>query len=62
MGEQREVCPNIEDHTSCPSGFLDWHKWATKLKKTHRQRKCQGCGLYLIWEPKPSRLSPTGDV
>ena len=45
-------CPNIEDHTACPDGYLEWHAWAEKMSRTHRQRKCPSCGLYEIWEPK----------
>ena len=45
-------CPNMEDHTACPDGYLQWSAWAKKMAKTHKQRKCAGCGRYSIWEPK----------
>lgn len=45
-------CPNIEDHTVQPDGYLHWHHWAEEMAKTHRQRECPGCGRYEIWEPK----------
>lgn len=48
-------CPNIENHTACPEGYIQWHAWAEKMAKTHRQRKCEDCGLFDIWEPKPVR-------
>lgn len=52
----REVlCPHVEDHTAQPEGYLPWHAWAEEMSKTHRQRKCAGCGLYKIWEPKGGR-------
>lgn len=53
-GDRRDDagCPNFEDHTPCPDGYLGWHEWAEKMGKTHKQRKCSGCGLYAIWEPK----------
>lgn len=46
------LCPHLEDHTSCPEGYLEWHSWAEFMSKTHRQVRCCGCGLYAIWEPK----------
>ena len=45
-------CPNFEDHTQQPEGYIQWHAWAEKMAKTHKQRKCPGCGKYAIWEPK----------
>lgn len=42
-----------EPHMLCPSGYNDWHNWARRMGKTHVQRKCKGCGLFEIWEPKP---------
>jgi hypothetical protein len=51
MGEA--LCPSFEEHTPCPSGYIDWHEWAARMKRTHRQIKCGGCGRYSIWEPLP---------
>jgi hypothetical protein len=45
-------CPRFEDHTWQPEGYLHWHQWAEEMAKTHKQRKCPGCGRYEIWEPK----------
>lgn len=45
------LCPNFEDHTVSPEGYIQWHAWAGAMAKTHKQRKCAGCGLYTIWEP-----------
>lgn len=53
MTKVENLCPNIEDHALQPQGYIEWHAWAEKMSKTHRQRKCSGCGLYKIWEPKP---------
>lgn len=48
-------------HTPSPDGYLAWHEWAEKKSKTHRQIKCEGCGLYKIWVPikrrKPATLN-----
>lgn len=46
------MCPNFEDHTLCPEGYISWHIWAEEMAKTHKQRKCPGCGRYSIWEPR----------
>lgn len=35
-----------------PSGYIDWHEWAEKKTKTHKQIKCKGCGLFHIWKRK----------
>lgn len=45
------LCPHFEDHTPCPEGYIQWHAWAEEMAKTHRQSKCPGCGLYVIWTP-----------
>jgi len=45
-------CPNIEDHAQQPEGYIAWHLWAAEMSKTYKQRKCDGCGKFAIWEPK----------
>lgn len=45
-------CPVEALHTTCPKDYLEWHKWAARMGKTHKQVKCKGCGLYAIWTPK----------
>lgn len=47
-----EHCPDIEKHTSCPTGYVAWHEWAEKMSKTHKQHKCRTCGFYSIWKPR----------
>lgn len=54
------LCPNFADHTPCPEGYIQWHAWADKMARTHRARKCSGCGLYKIWEPKRSAPASEG--
>lgn len=51
-------CPNVEDHTTCPEGYIQWHDWAERMSKTHKQRECPGCGLYAIWEPVMTLPNP----
>lgn len=52
MTSKAEDCPAIEAHAACPSGYLAWHEWAARMTKTHTQRICHACGLWVIWEPK----------
>lgn len=46
------LCPNFEDHTPRPEGYIQWQAWAEAMSKTHKQRRCSGCGRYAIWDPK----------
>ena len=39
-------------HTPQPEGYIEWHTWTEQMYKTHRQKKCKGCGLWMIWEKK----------
>ena len=41
-------------HTKAPSGYVQWHLWAEKKAKTHKQIKCPNCGLYAVWVKKGS--------
>lgn len=45
-------CPNTENHTPCPTGYVAWHEWAAEKAKTHDQETCPECGLYSIWRPR----------
>jgi hypothetical protein len=47
-----EFPDECEPHTPAPRGYLQWHEWAEKMGKTHRQRQCAGCGLFAIWEKR----------
>jgi len=46
------MCPNAANHTKGPEGYLAWHVWADKMRRTHNQSPCPGCGLLLIVTPK----------
>lgn len=38
--EQLQSCPQIEQHTSCPDGYTQWHEWAASMAhKGYRQRR-----------------------
>lgn len=43
-------CPRNELHTHSPEGYIAWHDWAASMNyKGHRQSRCPGCNLYVIW-------------
>ena len=46
-------CPNAAAHTKNPRGYLAWHAWAESMGETNVQERCEGCGMYVIWKPKP---------
>lgn len=46
-----DPCPQVDQHTPAPSGYLAWHEWAEEMMRTHTVRRCPGCGLYAIWIP-----------
>jgi hypothetical protein len=47
-----DTCPNAAEHTNGPSGYVAWQEWAKRMKTTHRQVKCPGCGLFKVWVPR----------
>ena len=47
-------------HTDQPLSYIQWHCWAQKKQKTHRQYKCPHCGLWAIWLPKPVKPAENG--
>jgi len=59
FGNNPERCPNYWAHTRSPDGYLSWHEWAEEKQKTHKQRQCDGCGLYAIWTPPASVAAVT---
>ena len=50
----RNAC---KQHTPSPEGYMQWHAWAARMNRTHRQIKCEGCGLWAIWTPKSKRIA-----
>lgn len=60
-----EECPNANEHTPSPEGYIQWHAWAGKMNRTHRQIRCSGCGLYKIWvkrTPRDQNEAPDASV
>lgn len=45
------------DHTPQPEGYLQWHSWADRMSRTHRQLRCSQCGLFKIWVPRKQRIT-----
>jgi hypothetical protein len=50
--KRKQECPNRENHTEQPKGYVDFAHWASEMNKTHRQDLCPGCLLYVIWTPR----------
>lgn len=49
---KKPPCPNLAEHTRCPTGYLQWHAWAEARKKRgFTQHRCNGCGRWVIWKP-----------
>lgn len=51
MKARLENCPNKASHLLGPSGYVERAEWAEEMRKTHRQERCPGCGLWVIWRP-----------
>lgn len=56
-GDLREVpddsdCPNNDQHTPMPRGYVDRAEWAGRQIRAGRtQVRCPGCDLLVIWIP-----------
>lgn len=48
-------CPERERHTPKPASDLEWEPWASRMTNSHNPRRCPGCGLWKVWEPKKSK-------
>ena len=48
-----EFPDECEPHTDSPRGYLQWHDWAERMGRSHVQRQCRGCGLWVVWERRP---------
>jgi hypothetical protein len=49
------ACPREAEHCYGPRGYVDWHDWADRRRKTHRQKQCE-CGYWLLMEPKKAKV------
>ena len=50
MVEHPPTTPECEPHMATPRDYIADSEWAAMMAKTHKQRQCKGCGLYLICE------------
>jgi hypothetical protein len=48
----KRKCEHEDMHTPSPRGYLQWHEWAEEMNETQVQRRCPGCTLFEIWEPR----------
>lgn len=55
-------CPSFHDHTPCPDGYIQWHAWARRMNRTHKQIRCTGCGRFAIWIPRKKEDSNENDA
>lgn len=54
-------CPNADQHTPHPAGYVQHSDWAERMGETHVQQRCEGCGKWNIWAPKSeSGPNPSG--
>lgn len=57
--KRAEDCPDADQHTPHPSGFLEHAEWANMmLNRGAKQRRCPTCGFCAVWTP-PRRPMPT---
>ena len=54
-GPEVRNCPREAEHNYGPAGYMDWVAWADASSKKFRKMKCDGCGRWLLIEPKPPR-------
>jgi len=51
----KEVCPTAELHdpeVELGISEVSFSEWARQKARAHRVKKCQGCGLWKVWEAK----------
>lgn len=44
--------PCAHKHTKQPIRYSEWHSWAERKSKTHKQVRCEDCGRLAIWVSK----------
>ena len=52
LAAEPPTAPGCEPHEPQPRGYIAASNWADLMMQTHDQRRCRGCGKWLIWEPK----------
>jgi len=61
MNVHLNVRPDFKPGDPAPTGYLDWHEWASvQYRSGLRQRRCGGCGKCLFpQEFKDHKCGPT---
>ncbi len=51
LGFSEDDCPDVAEHhqPGIPEAYVKRQEWFTKMRKTHTQKRCQGCGLWVVW-------------
>lgn len=52
MTEPDACSGHAEWDAVAPREYEAWARWADDMARTHIQRRCDGCGLWKIWEPR----------
>lgn len=51
------VCTSPDEHhRTAPTGYNEYLEWCEEMDKTHVQSRCSGCGLWVIWTPRPQKV------
>ncbi len=50
------ACPDVDKHhqPGIPEAYVQRQEWFVKMRKTHTQKRCQSCALWVIWVKKGS--------
>lgn len=46
---EENLCPKKTAHVLGPDKLSDWVCWSDEMLKSHQQKRCDGCGLWLVW-------------
>jgi hypothetical protein len=61
------TCAAAASHTPDPRDYVGFFTWAREMARTHVQRRCPMCQLFVIWIPKVTcsacgrAFAPIGD-
>ncbi len=52
LADPNPTCPNAAAHTPSPVDYGGHLSWCRRMSRTHVQRRCPTCKLYVLWLPK----------
>ena len=60
--EIANACSNATNpnHRIGPSSYIARQEWVERLTKTHMQRKCPKCELFVMWVPRKRAVGKMG--